>query len=124
LRSLGQAGAEGVEAFADPGGAGAELGVGWCGLLGLGVLVEVPGDPGSGAALFAAVGSGQEVGVGVGDAPAFAVGGDVAGAADPGVAGERVVGHVAERGGPGRSGVCGAFAEFPDPVGDAGGALS
>jgi hypothetical protein len=83
------------------------------------VLREVLGDPGAGAALFAAVTRWQERRIRVGDLPAFAVGGDVAGTPDPHLPSDGVVGHVPETGDPHRWGVGGVFAEVAYAVGDA-----
>jgi hypothetical protein len=56
--------------------------------------------------------------VGVGDEPAFTVGGDVAGASDPGVAGDGVDGEVAEAGCPGGLCVGDVFTKFVYAAGD------
>jgi hypothetical protein len=69
------AASECVEAIAKPVGAGLEVGVD----VGFEdrVLAEVLGDPGAGTGLFATVAGREQGGVRVGDAPAFAVGGDM-----------------------------------------------
>lgn len=70
------AASECVEAVVKAVGAGLELGVD-AGLKDR-VLAEVRGDPGAGTALLATVAGREHGGVRVGDAPAFAVGGDMA----------------------------------------------